>query len=160
LRDTEGWAEEHPYCDRVQNMMILIFFVIWSLDSFFFKMTTFLDGIIPSFVRFMIGFALVIFGVYMSWSSHKIIFGREVSLVVIDWGVYSLCRHPMYFGIVSLFLGLSFASFSIVSFLISVVLLVLYDVFASYEEEQLVKTFGDEYKEYQRWVPKWIPKFW
>ncbi|MGD2200353.1 MAG: isoprenylcysteine carboxylmethyltransferase family protein [Candidatus Bathyarchaeota archaeon] len=153
-------AEEHPYCDRLQNTMVPLFFVIWGLDSFFLKMTTFLDGSVPFPVRGVISLTLVVFGVYMSWNSHEAIFGGESSHAVIDWGAYSLCRHPMYLGIVSLLLGLSFASFSIASFFISAVLMVLYDRFASYEEEQLIKLYGEYYREYQRRVPKWVPKFW
>jgi protein-S-isoprenylcysteine O-methyltransferase Ste14 len=66
----------------------------------------------------------------------------------------------MYFGIISLLLGLSIATFSIAAFALSAVFFALYDRFASYEEERLIELFGEDYREYQRRVPKWIPRFW
>jgi protein-S-isoprenylcysteine O-methyltransferase Ste14 len=156
----EDWAEEHPDCDRVQNVMILLILGVWGLDSFIFGWTTFLSGSVPLSVRLLIGLVPVVFGVYMIWSSHETIFGGDGSPVLVDRGVYGLCRHPMYLGVVSLLLGLSFVTFSIAAFALSVVLFVLYDRFATYEEERLIELFGEDYREYQRRVPKWIPKFW
>ena len=153
-------AEEHPQCDRVQNVMILLTLGVWGLDSFIVSWTTFLSRSVPFPVRLLIGLVLVVFGGYMSWSSHETIFGRDGSPALVDRGVYGLCRHPMYLGVVSLLLGLSLMTFSIAAFALSVVFFVLYDRFATYEEERLIELFGEDYLEYQRRVPKWVPKFW
>ncbi len=96
----------------------------------------------------------------MIWSSHETIFGGDGSPVLVDLGVYGLCRHPMYLGVVTLLLGLSLVTFSVVAFALVLVLFVLYDRFTSYEEERLIELFGEDYREYQRRVPKWVPRFW
>jgi protein-S-isoprenylcysteine O-methyltransferase Ste14 len=36
-------------------------------------------------------------------------------------------------------------------------LFTFYNRFVTYEEKQLVELFGDEYREYQSRVSKWIP---
>jgi len=156
----EGLADEHPNCDRVQNIAIPLFLVVWGVDSFLLKWTTFLSASVSSPLRLLGGLFLVVFGVYMTWVSHETVFSEEGSQGLVDWGVYGLCRHPMYLGVVSLFLGLSFATFSVSAFLISVALFILYDRFTAYEEEMLVEALGEEYREYQRRVHKWFPKFW
>jgi len=160
MGESEDWAEEHPHCDRVQNIMILLILGVWGLDSFIVNWTTFLSGSLPFPIRLFIGLVLVVFGGYMSWSSHETIFGGDGSPVLVDWGVYGLCRHPMYLGVVSLLLGLSLMTFSIAAFALSVVLFILYESFATYEEERLIGLFGEDYREYQRRVSKWVPKFW
>jgi len=156
----EGLADEHPNCDRVQNIAIPLFLVVWGVDSFLLKWTTFLSASVPSPLRLLGGLFLVVFGVYRTWVSHETVFSEEGSQGLVDWGVYGLCRYPMYLGVVSLFLGLSFATFSVSAFLISVALFILYDRFTAYEEEMLVEALGEEYREYQRRVHKWFPKFW
>ena len=155
----EGLADEHPSCDRIQNIAILLFLVVWGVDSFILNWTTFLNSSMPFSLRLIVGLVLVVFGGYMAWVSHEAVFSEDGSQGLIDWGVYGLCRHPMYLGVVSLFLGLSFATFSIAGFLISAVLFILYDRFTAYEEERLVEVLGEEYREYRRRVPKWLPKF-
>ena len=143
----EGLAAEHPCCDRIQNVAIPLFLLVWGVDSFLLKWTTFLSASLPVLLRLLLGLLLIVFG-------------GDGSQGLIDWGVYGLCRHPMYLGVVSLFLGLSSATFSIAGFLISVALFILYDRFTAYEEERLVEVLGEEYREYRRRVPKWLPKFW
>jgi protein-S-isoprenylcysteine O-methyltransferase Ste14 len=160
MGDMEDWAEEHPSCDRVQNVMILLTLAVWGLDSFIINWTTFLRGSVPLPLRLLVGLALVVIGAYMSWSSHETIFGGDGPPVLVDSGVFGLCRHPMYLGIISLLLGLSIVTFSIAAFALSVAFFALYDRFATYEEERLIEMFGEDYREYQRRVPKWIPKFW
>lgn len=156
----EGLADEHPSCDRVQNAAIPLFLVVWGVDSFLLKWTTILSASLPFSIRLLVGLLLVVFGVYMTWVSHETVFSDEGSQGLIDGGVYGLCRHPMYLGVVSLFLGMSFATFSVAAFLISVALFIMYDRFTAYEEEMLVEALGEEYRDYQRRVPKWLPKFW
>lgn len=156
----EGLADEHPSCDRVQNVGILLFLVVWGVDSFLLKWTTFLSTSLPFPLRLLGGLFLVVFGGYMTWVSHETVFSEEGMHGLIDWGVYGLCRHPMYLGVVLLFLGLSITTFSIASLLLSATLFILYDRFTVYEEEMLVEALGEEYRDYQRRVPKWLPRFW
>lgn len=71
---------------------------------------------------------------------------------------YSWVRHPLYLGIVLTFLG----SVSIYSerTLLNFACLVLYIYWGStWEERQLVRDFGNGYRDYQLAVPRFIPTF-
>jgi protein-S-isoprenylcysteine O-methyltransferase Ste14 len=75
-------------------------------------------------------------------------------------GPYRLVRNPMYIGGVSMLLGgglyltsVAMAVFALVAFLI----VHTFVVFA--EEPGLRKRFGQEYEDYCKAVPRWIPRF-
>ena len=155
--EREGWAAEHPRCDAIQNGMILVFLGVWVIDSFILNLTT-LGMLIPSTTRLFVVVPLFVIGVYLVKSSHDTIFDDEdgkQGLVIT--GVYRMCRHPMYLGVVVVLLSLSVFSFSMASMIIVAGLFTFYNLFATYEEERLVELFGDEYREYQSKVSKWIP---
>ena len=153
----EGWAAEHPRCDTIQNGMILVFLGVWVIDSFVLNLTT-LGMLLPQATRLFVTVPLFVIGVYLAKSSHDTIFndedGKQVLMVT---GVYRMCRHPMYLGVVVILLSLSVYSFSMASMTLVAGLFTFYNRFATYEEERLVELFGDEYREYQSKVSKWIP---
>ena len=91
--------------------------------------------------------------------THKVVFDEAPSNPqVIDWGVFSFVRHPMYLGVLLIMIGLFFWSFSLISICIWGGFFFFYDRMASYEEEDLIRRFGEYYIEYQRRVGKWFPK--
>jgi protein-S-isoprenylcysteine O-methyltransferase Ste14 len=75
-------------------------------------------------------------------------------------GPYAVVRNPMYWSVGSVMLGEAavFHSLALVklvaAFLAGVILFVLL-----YEEPALQRKFGDEYGEYCRRVPRWLPRF-
>ena len=151
----EGWAAEHPRCDRIQNGMIFVFLGIWAIDSLILNA----PALFPPTTRLLAAVPLFLIGVYLLKSSHDTIFSDEDGgQVLVVTGVYRLCRHPMYLGVVAILLSLSVYSSSIVSIIIVAGLFTFYNRFATYEEKQLVELFGDEYREYQSRVSKWIPR--
>jgi len=77
---------------------------------------------------------------------------------VIDWGVFGIVRHPMYLGVLLIMMGLFFWSLSMLSIGIWAGFFIFYDRMASYEEENLIRIFGEDYTEYQRRVGKWFPR--
>ncbi|MEW6194967.1 MAG: isoprenylcysteine carboxylmethyltransferase family protein [Bacteroidota bacterium] len=70
-------------------------------------------------------------------------------------GMYKIVRHPVYLFTI-LFLGLrpTMTLFYLVSF---ICIVIYFYVGSVYEEKKLVEKFGDEYKEYQKNVPRIIP---
>jgi protein-S-isoprenylcysteine O-methyltransferase Ste14 len=137
--------------------MILLFLVVWAVDSFLLNRTTFLASSIPLSVRVLLGISLVGAGGYLGWSAHESLFGDESgSKRLLDSGVFGICRHPLYLGVVVSLLGLSVTTLSLASMAVLTVFFLLYDRFASFEETKLLQAFGEEYREYQRRVPKWF----
>ena len=79
--------------------------------------------------------------------------------LVVD-GLHRYVRNPMYVGVGLIVLGQSvlFRSRHIAEYLIFFAVVVrLFVLF--YEEPTLQKQFGDEYDQYRRRVPRWIPRF-
>jgi protein-S-isoprenylcysteine O-methyltransferase Ste14 len=155
-KDKAVLGSESPYCDSVQLAMIILFFVVWGLDSFIFAISTVLAGFVPLPLRLFLGALSLSVGVYFGAKSHEMIFGEERRRpVLIDSGVYSRVRHPMYLGILMFCLAFFFFIPSLISLGVWVAFFILYDRMAAYEENDLARLLGDEYTAYQKRVPKW-----
>ncbi|HUV33808.1 MAG TPA: isoprenylcysteine carboxylmethyltransferase family protein, partial [Candidatus Desulfaltia sp.] len=76
---------------------------------------------------------------------------------VVSGGVYSLVRHPQYLGGVMGHLGVSLLLSSWDSLLVTPIVVCVVYLICWKEEKELVREFGDEYREYQRRVPMLIP---
>jgi protein-S-isoprenylcysteine O-methyltransferase Ste14 len=78
---------------------------------------------------------------------------------IVSTNIYSLLRHPQYFGGVLAHIGISFLFSSLFS-LILTPLVILFNVLIAWKEEkELIKEFGEEYENYKKKVPMFFPKF-
>jgi protein-S-isoprenylcysteine O-methyltransferase Ste14 len=155
-----GLGSEHPLCDRIQLLMLILFFVVWGIDclSFFmFGYSTVIFGVV-SFPPLFIGTIVFLsFGLYLISKSHKAVFnGGQTQAKLIDSGVYAFVRHPMYLGILLSCLSFLFISVSLLSIAIWIAFFIFYDRMATYEEKSLTEILGEEYVNYQKRVPKWL----
>jgi protein-S-isoprenylcysteine O-methyltransferase Ste14 len=141
--------------------MLLLFFAVWGIDTisyFVFGISTVLVEstslpwlLIPAALSFG-------FGVYLVSKSHEAVFGDTVDeAVLIDSGVFSRVRHPMYLGTLLFCLAFFFAMPSLLSLVIWIAFFLFYDRMVTYEENDLIRAIGEEYVAYQKRVPKWIP---
>jgi protein-S-isoprenylcysteine O-methyltransferase Ste14 len=74
-------------------------------------------------------------------------------------GPYAITRHPIYTGMLLMFLGTTLLTGSPVALVGSIVFVAYVAVKIRTEEELLLETFGDEYRRFQHTVPAVIP-FW
>jgi len=157
-----GLGSEHPLCDRIQLIMIILFLVVWGIDSlsfFIFGYSTVLVDVVSFPALLLPSFASLGIGLYLVAKSHKAVFGEApVQPKLLDSGVYSWVRHRMYLGILMCCLAFFFVSPSLLSIGILVVFFIFYNKMAAYEEKSLTKILGEEYVAYQKRVPKWFPK--
>uniref|UniRef100_A0A7S4VU24 Protein-S-isoprenylcysteine O-methyltransferase n=1 Tax=Ditylum brightwellii TaxID=49249 RepID=A0A7S4VU24_9STRA len=72
---------------------------------------------------------------------------------LITTGPYAVVRHPMYMGIIPLFLSLPLVVGSVWPILPMMVCIVLMGIRTYSEEEFLIQTFGEEYQQYRTKVP-------
>ena len=78
-------------------------------------------------------------------------------LIVI--GIYGYVRNPMISGVLTILLGESIAISSIRIFAWMILFFIINNLFfLIYEEPNLRKRFGQNYLEYQKEVPRWIPR--
>jgi protein-S-isoprenylcysteine O-methyltransferase Ste14 len=141
--------------------MLVLFFAVWGIDAmsyFLFRIST----IVVEFVSFPLLLIPAILswglGTYLALKSHVVFPEAAGKPRLIESGVYSWIRHPMYLGTFLACLGFAFAIVSLLSLGILVGFSVFYEKMATYEEKDLVSKLGQEYTSYQKRVPKWVPR--
>jgi protein-S-isoprenylcysteine O-methyltransferase Ste14 len=80
--------------------------------------------------------------------------------VFVAIGPYRYVRNPMYIGGLMLLLGFGLYQCSISILFLTLLLLLVLDLFVRfYEEPTLTRRFGSSYQEYlgtvRRWIPRW-----
>ena len=69
-----------------------------------------------------------------------------------------MVKHPMYLGILLIYLGILAYTLSLALLAMWLGIFAVFNRFAAYEEEDLVRVFGESYKEYMGRVPRWLPR--
>jgi protein-S-isoprenylcysteine O-methyltransferase Ste14 len=78
---------------------------------------------------------------------------------ILNTGIYSIVRHPQYYGWILAHIGISILLSVWYSVLFTPVLIALIYLISKKEEDELVKEFGKEYVDYKREVPMLIPRW-
>ena len=121
----------------------------------------------PSISLKVIGLAIVLVGLILSMITIRtfMLIGKGTimpwdptrKLIVV--GFYRHVRNPMILSVIIILVGeaVLFASYGIA--LWAVLTFVFNTIYFIYSEEPgLVKRFGEEYLEYKKYVPRWIPR--
>ena len=159
-----GLGSEHPLCDRIQLLMLILFFVFWGTDSLSFFIFGY-STVVFQAVTFPLIFAgtILFLGIsfYLVSKSHKSVLEQlHDPPQLVDSGVYAWVRHPMYLGTLLFCLAFIFISVSLVSIAIWIAFFIFYDRMATYEEKSLIEILGQPYIAYKKQVSKWFPRVW
>ena len=158
----QGLGSEHPLCDRIQLLMLILFFVVWGIDSlsyFMFGYSTVIFEVLAFPVLFAGMLVFLCLSFYLVSKSHKAVLEQvHDPPTLVDSGVYAWVRHPMYLGILLFCLAFLLISVSLVSIVIWIAFFIFYDRMAAYEEKSLIEILGEEYTAYQKRVSKWLPQ--
>ena len=111
-------------------------------------------------VAMVLGYTIVFAGATLvaeGWRTiHRV---RREDRLAIE-GVYTKVRHPQYTGLFMIIFGEGIVHWpTIVSVAALPIIVVAYTLLARKEERQMLRKFGDKYREYQRRVPMFIPRF-
>jgi len=155
--DREDLAGEHPLGDAGQIIAFILFLLVWVLDSFVIRFSTVFAETIPIIVRLGMAFPVFLFSGYLAFAGLNTVF-REVRDVpqVIQKGVFSISRHPIYLSALLLYLGSFLTTFSLLSLALLFSIFLYYRHIALFEERLLEKKFGQDYEEYKRDTPRWL----
>ena len=152
-------AGEHRIGDIGQLTLFLLFMSFWISDMFL-EYSSFLNEYVPVWVRLPIGVLLLITSAYMAKTGLSIIFGRNAQTQgVVKKGVFGWVRHPIYLSELLLYLALLVIQISLTAFIILVLAIIFLYYISRYEERLLMEKYGDEYRQYMREVPMWLPRF-
>ena len=150
---------EHKVGDAGQLALACLFAVTWILDTFFLKYTTFLNRHVPIGIRIPLGVVLLVLSGYLATMGLSIVFGEQREKPgVIKKSVFNFVRHPIYLSEILLYLGFLVLSISLAAVFVWVIAIVFLHYISRYEERLLLDRFGEEYEQYMREVPMWIPR--
>ena len=148
---------ELPHAHLLQVVYLVLFSIVWFLDSFIFNFSNFLTNFIPLVFRVVLALSVLALGFGVTSLGHWLLFNKKLpGLVTI--GIFAHVRHPMYLGFILAYLGCIVGTMSLLSIIPWLLTIHLYTEMANYEEQELEQRFGKEYLEYKRRVPKWIPR--
>jgi protein-S-isoprenylcysteine O-methyltransferase Ste14 len=150
---------EHPFGDTGQLILLIIFLVVWIIDSFVLRLSTFFAQYVSLFLRVPLGIVFLFIAGYLAQQGMKVVFGEErTEPQIIEKDVFRRVRHPVYLGCILFYIALVIFTLSILAAVICTTIIVFYHYIAKYEEKLLLSRFGTEYEQYMNSVPMWIPR--
>ncbi len=155
MKEKQG---EHPFGDAGQLIALALFLIVWAIDSFFLKSSTFLSSQVPLYIRLIILAAALVAGIYLAKSGHGVVEGEQRPESVVSTGAFRYVRHPLYLASVLFYVGLAVSTASLIGLALAVAIFIFYDYIAGYEEKLMEMKFGDEYRLYKQKTGKWLPK--
>jgi protein-S-isoprenylcysteine O-methyltransferase Ste14 len=154
MRDKNG---EHPLGDSGQLVLLILFLMIWVVDSFFLRISTFLSNYISLHIRLTILGLLLATAVYLIRAGHVVVKHERRPHGILSTGAFQYVRHPLYLGSIMFYLGLAVSTASLVSLALVVVIFLFYNYIAGYEEKLLEQRFDEAYRMYKNRTGKWLP---
>ncbi|MDD2352807.1 MAG: isoprenylcysteine carboxylmethyltransferase family protein [Atribacterota bacterium] len=149
---------EHAITDIGQLILFVIFVLVIIIDIFILKFSSKMIGTLSQMLTIPLFLLFLLIGGYFILISHRIIFrDNDKDIGIVTEGVFNIVRHPMYFGSILLFFSFVILSNSVLALLVWILICIFYYFISRYEEKLLINKFGDEYKEYQKKVPMFIP---
>jgi len=153
-----GRQGEHPYGDLGQIIILIGFLAIWILDSFVFQYSTQFYPYVPIFLRLIVAGLILVVAIYLVRSGHRAISDEVLSSPrLLTDGAFSRVRHPLYLAALLFYVFLIVLTLSLISLFVLVGIIIFYNTIATYEEKFCEQKFGQDYRDYKKNTPKWIP---
>ena len=148
--------------DKIPRWFLRLFiFLIFVLPPIVFPFTKSPRMAIPLIVPLFIGAFLIGASSIIRIVSQKQI-GASPALKskerLVTTGIYGFVRHPLYMGNGLFAIGLALLFNSLYAFLFSILYTFLYLPIIYFEEKNLLKKYGEEYKKYKEEVGLLFPK--
>ncbi len=102
-------GKEFPRAHLIHTILPIIFTIIWMLDTFIFQFSTGLNLFILEVIRIIIFIIVLIISFTLMRLVSKALFHREQeSPTLITNGIFAHVRHPMYLGIILIYIAFIF----------------------------------------------------
>ncbi len=150
---------EHSIGDAGQIILAFLFAAVWIPDSFFLNYTTFLNDYLSQWIRLPLAFFFLFLSGYLARTGLSIVFGETWEKpMVIRKGAFNWVRHPIYLSEILLYLGMLLISMSLAAAIVWLIVIAFLHYISRHEEKLLLARFGEEYEQYMREVPMWLPR--
>lgn len=110
-------------------------------------------------IEMLIGYVFVVAGILLLIKGWRRVYLASRQGRMATTGIYGVVRHPQYDGILLAVFGQLVHWPTILTLLLAPIIAWAYVRLAYKEEALLIKTFGDQYRAYQRRVPMFIPRW-
>ena len=111
-------------------------------------------------VSMIIGYAISFSGVTLLIAGWREVYLANKQKRLAAGGPYNLVRHPQYTGIYLVLFGEGVVHWpTIFSLAAFPIIVVAYILLAQKEERQMIEKFGDDYRQYQRRLPMFFPRW-
>ena len=158
-KDNTKDTREIPHSHLLHALLPIIFIVIWVLDSWILLISVWLNEFVPSILRLILFITILGLAFIIIVLAHKTLFDHNgPSDTLLTSGILGHVRNPLYLGILLIYVAVLFLSISIISIVLFIIIFLIYNWMVNFEEKKLEKIFSNEYLEYKKKVPKWIPK--
>ena len=150
---------EMPRAHLIHFLSAVGIISILIIDAAIFNFSTQVLSFIPLVIRIVLCGIALAFAILFVIRAHNALFSDKdepPSHLVTD-GILNQVRNPMYLGILLLHLAFILLTMSLIGLGAWIVVVIIYDKLASYEEEVLEELFGEEYRDYKSRTSKWIP---
>jgi protein-S-isoprenylcysteine O-methyltransferase Ste14 len=154
----EGAGKEHPKTHVILIGSILLFAPICILDSLLFNISTQLALVIPLFVRIISFIIVLVIAIAFMQLSEKAVFSDEEVKPLKKTGIFAHVRNPMYLSTPLIFIAFVLLTASLISIIPIIITFIVYTNMVKFEEKDLEKIFGQEYLDYKKKVPRWLPR--
>jgi protein-S-isoprenylcysteine O-methyltransferase Ste14 len=159
FHDRDDLTGEHKTGDAGQLILALIFIGVWIADTFFLKFSTMFSQYIPFYIKIPLAIILLAIAGYLAYTGLTIVFGKvRETPVVIRESVFGVIRHPVYFSEILVYLAFLIMSPSLACIFIWIIIICFLYYISRHEEKLLLARFGDDYRQYMKEVPMWIPQ--
>jgi protein-S-isoprenylcysteine O-methyltransferase Ste14 len=148
---------EHPRGDAGQLVLLGLFLVVWTGDSFVWHRTTFLAGIVPLPIRLAALALALVTATLLVRSGHTVVDSGHRRAGVVSSGPFRYVRHPLYLGSILFYVGLASSTGSLVALTLTGIIFAFYDHIARYEEQWLEARYGEAYRSYRNRTGRWWP---
>jgi protein-S-isoprenylcysteine O-methyltransferase Ste14 len=112
---------------------------------------------ILSWALFLVSVYYAVYGIYIYLKIGKPGPNFEETSKLVTTGLYKYIRHPMYAALLFLGTGMFLKDVNLVSAMITVVMAVAVYLTCKVEEKEMIKRFGNEYRNYMKKTRLWIP---
>ena len=111
-------------------------------------------------VAMVLGYAILFVGASLVAEGWRVVHGARREGRLVTDGVYARVRHPQYTGLFLIAFGEGIVHWpTVVSVVAFPIIVFSYVRLARREERDMIAKFGDTYRDYQRRVPMFVPRY-
>ena len=132
-------------------LLVLAYILLWILDNLAdFQVLRYVGWAILVVCMLLIFLPRFIFR-----SKGKLEKGKDwtKTSVLVDSGIYSVVRHPLYLGWLLMYVALIFFSQHWLTAITGILGMVCVYLISRQEDQRLIEKFGDDYEHYMQYVP-------